>query len=275
MPEGHTLHRLARRFRRDMGGQVVRVSSPQGRFTEGAALLDGTRLVRAEAHGKHLFLGFAADGAPGDRPDRWLRVHLGLYGKFTFEDTGGRDGLPAPVGAVRVRLVGDDVLADLRGAPACEVVTAAEKDAVHARLGPDPLRRGADGQPFVERVLRSTAPIGTLLMDQSVVAGVGNVYRAEVLFRAGLSPFLLGRALDRAVVEALWDDIVFLLRDGLRRGRIVTTRPADRPGGAIRPEDAHYVYKRTGQPCRVCGTPVAQREVATRQLYWCPTCQSP
>ncbi|HEX5534155.1 MAG TPA: zinc finger domain-containing protein, partial [Actinomycetales bacterium] len=72
-----------------------------------------------------------------------------------------------------------------------------------------------------------------------------------------------------------WDDIVFLLRDGLRRGRIVTTRPADRPGGAIRPEDAHYVYKRTGQPCRVCGTPVAQREVATRQLYWCPTCQSP
>ena len=121
-----------------------------------------------------------------------------------------------------------------------------------ARLGPDPLRRRPDVEAFVGRVLRSRAPIATLLMDQSVVAGVGNVYRAEVLFRHRLDPYRAGRDHDAAVLHALWDDLVVLLRAGVRAGRIVTTHPEDRerPAGRPRRVDAHYVYGRAGLPCR-------------------------
>lgn len=266
------MYRLARQFRRELGGQVLRVTSPQGRFAAGADRIDGRPLSTTEAHGKQMFLGFGPDG---DRsPDRWLRVHLGLYGVWTFGDLPDGGAPPEPRGAVRVRLVGERRYADLRGATACEVVDLAEKAAVHARLGDDPLRRDHDPARFAARVTRSTAPIGTLLMNQAVVAGVGNVYRAEVLFRAGLSPFAPGRSLAPSLVSALWQDLTVLLRDGVRRGRIVTTHVADRPRGPVRLQDAHYVYRRAGLPCRRCGTPVAMREVAGRRLYWCTVCQT-
>jgi len=268
VPEGHTLHRLARRFAADLGGRVVRAGSPQGRFADGAALVDGRTLERTEAHGKHLWLGFSGG--------RWVHVHLGLYGTWTFGD-----GEPEPPrGQVRLRLAAgpdgdrDGVWADLRGATACELHTDADKDAVHARLGPDPLRRDADPAAFTDRVRRSRAPVAGLLMKQEVIAGVGNVYRAEALFRAGLDPYRPGRGLPAGSAEELWTDLSALLRDGVRRGRIVTTRPADRPRGTVRREDAHYVYRRTGQGCRVCGTPVAAAVLATRNLYWCPACQA-
>ena len=273
MPEGHTVRRLTDRFVADLGGRRVRASSPQGRFVDGAALLDDRVLVGGDAHGKQMFLDFGAD--------RWLRVHLGLYGKWTF----GQGPPPEPRGALRLRLEGDPapdgdrsagpvVWADLRGATACEVVTTEEKDAVHARLGADPLRRDADVPALLTRICRSRAPIGTILMDQGVVAGVGNVYRAEVLFRAGLSPFMDGRSLTTDDAAALWSDLRVLLRDGVRRNRIVTTAPADRPRGRIRTQDAHYVYRRAGLACRRCATPVATRLVAGRNLFWCPICQA-
>lgn len=274
MPEGHTVRRLTDRFVEEMGRRRVSASSPQGRFSGGAALLDGRVLAGGDAHGKQMFLDF------GD--DLWLRVHLGLYGKWTF----GTGAPPEPRGALRLRLetepdaadgdrpAGAPVWADLRGPTACEVVTAAEKDVVHARLGADPLRRDADLAGLVARVGRSRAPIGTILMDQALVAGVGNVYRAEALFRAGLSPFREGRSLTADDVAALWGDLRAMLRDGVRRGRIVTTSSVDRPRGRIRLEDAHYVYRRTGLPCRHCGTPIATKPVAGRNLFWCPGCQA-
>ena len=156
------------------------------------------------------------------------------------------------------------------------MLTAAERKTVLARLGPDPLRRRPDVEAFVGRVLRSRAPIATLLMDQSVVAGVGNVYRAEVLFRHGLDPYRAGRDHDAAVLHALWDDLVVLLRAGVRAGRIITTHPEDRerPAGRPRRVDAHYVYGRAGLPCRVCGTPVLDAAIAARRLFWCPVCQA-
>ena len=262
MPEGHTIHRLARRHARLLGGQRVSADSPQGRFEDGARLLDGHALSRTDAWGKHLFHQY---------DDLWLHVHLGLYGKF-------RDGtLPAPEprGALRLRLQGETHWLELRGPTACEVMTDAERAGVLARLGPDPLRRRPDREAFVARVLRSRAPVGTLLMDQSVVAGVGNVYRAEVLFRQRLDPYAPGRALDAGVLHAVWDDLVVLLRAGVRAGRIVTTRPEDRerPAGRPRRVDSHYVYGRAGLPCRVCGTPVLDALVAARRLFWCPVCQ--
>jgi formamidopyrimidine-DNA glycosylase len=113
-------------------------------------------------------------------------------------------------------------------------------------------------------------------MDQSVLAGVGNVYRAELLFRHRVSPFRPGRALDEAAWTGMWADLVPLMRGGVRLGRIVTTRPEHRSrrrGPADR-EDAHYVYRRTGLPCRVCGTQVHTQELVGRNLYWCPSCQA-
>jgi len=147
--------------------------------------------------------------------------------------------------------------------------------AVRARLGPDPLRRDGDPDAAGAKVRRSRVPLGALLMQQDVVAGIGNVYRAEALFRARLDPWRPGRDLDADRWEALWADLVVLLRDGVKRGRIVTTLAADRPRrrGGVPVEDAHYVYRRTGLPCRVCGTPVLAEPMVGRTLYRCPHCQ--
>jgi DNA-formamidopyrimidine glycosylase len=262
MPEGHTIHGQAAEHARRFAGREVAVTSPQGRFAAGAALLDGRRLEGTEAYGKHLFLRFAGE--------QLLHVHLGLIGKWEF----GPTPAPAPVGAVRVRLVADGSYADLRGAIAVEVWTPDDRTALLRRLGPDPLRADADPNLAWQRIAGSRAPIGILLMDQSVLAGVGNVYRAEVLYRARIDPHRPGREVGRDEWTAIWRDLVVLMRAGLRAGRIVTTRPADRRrGGRVRPEDAHYVYRRTGLPCRVCGTPIATEVLAGRNLFWCRTCQ--
>ncbi|WP_019813350.1 Fpg/Nei family DNA glycosylase [Saccharomonospora saliphila] len=267
MPEGHTLHRLALLHRRRYVGGTVRLSSPQGRFAVEAARLDGRTLTAVEAYGKHLFHHYGPHGT--------VHVHLGLYGGFT-EFTLPE---PEPVGAVRMRLLGRSHGTDLRGPTRCELLTEAEADAVRDRLGPDPLRDDADPERGYARVSRSRTALAALLMDQSVVAGVGNVYRAEVLFRQGIPPLLPGRSLDRARWDALWADLVSLMRDGVRAGRIDTVAYEHHPevtGRAPR-EDRHggevYVYRRTGQPCLVCGTPVAHSELAGRNLYWCPACQ--
>ena len=265
MPEGHTLHRLARDFRGWFGGgQVLRLTSPQGRFAESAALLDGCALERTDAHGKHLFLGFPAR--------LWVHVHLGLYGKFVVDARPA----PNPVGALRLRIEGEARYADLRGATVCELIGPAEKAVIHARLGADPLRRDAHPERSWTRITASRTPVGTLLMDQTVLAGVGNVFRAEVLFRHNLSPFRSGRDLAREEWEALWADLTALLRAGVRTNRIVTTRVEDRPRRTRRPtrEESFYVYRRAGEPCRVCGATVRTEAMQGRNLFWCPTCQA-
>ena len=264
MPEGHTIHRLARHHKAVFAGRPVRVSSPQGRFAEGAAILDGRVLETTDAYGKHLFHGF--DG------DRWLHIHLGLYGKFSE----GPLPAPQPWGALRLRLEGDGIYADLRGPTQCEVVTPREKEAIAKRLGPDPLRRNAGGDRAGARIARSRVAIGALLMDQSVLAGVGNVYRAEILYRAGVNPYRMGRDLGAETWAAMWDDLRTLMRDGIRSGRIITTLPADRdsPSRRVRGEDAHYVYRRAGLPCRRCGTEVRTAVMVARNLFWCPVCQA-
>ncbi|OLR89577.1 Fpg/Nei family DNA glycosylase [Actinokineospora bangkokensis] len=267
MPEGHALHRLARLHQRRYAGHPVAVSSPQGRFAADAALVDGRVLRRAEAHGKHLLHVYDTDLV--------VHVHLGLYGSFA------EHALPVfePVGQVRMRLVGPTHWTDLRGPTRCEVLTDVEVKALRARLGPDPLRRDAHPDEAWARISRSRASMAVLLMDQSVLAGVGNIYRAEVLFRHGVHPATPGRALDRAVWDDIWADLVELMRIGVRRGRIDTVRDEHLPramGRAAR-EDRHggevYVYRRTGLPCLLCGTPVLTEVVAGRNNYWCPTCQ--
>jgi endonuclease-8 len=273
MPEGHTLHRLAEEITATFGGRVVRAGSPQGRFADSAAIIDGQLLLRAEAWGKHLFIAFPED--------RFVHIHLGLYGKLDIR--AGVPEVPAAVGQVRLRLVADDrewhAYADLRGATACELLTEAEREAIIARCGPDPLRDDSDPDVAWERIRRSRAPIGGLLMDQSVLAGVGNVYRAELLFRHRVDPYRPGNTLRRGQWDQMWADLVELMREGVRTGRIDTVRPEHTPEAMGRPprKDDHggevYVYRRNGMHCYVCGTLVRTAELQGRNLFWCPKCQ--
>jgi endonuclease-8 len=278
MPEGHTIHRLAADHQERFGGRAVRALSPQGRFAAGAALIDGQECTGAEAHGKHLFLGFR-DGDRGPAPpgNRWVHIHLGLYGKVTF----GTGAAPAPAGQIRLRLTVPEGYADLRGPNTCELITRGEKQDLHLRLGPDPLRPDADPDKAFARISRSSIALAALLLDQKIIAGVGNVYRAEVLFRHGIDPFRPGRDLSRAEWDTLWTDLTALLREGVRHNRIDTVRPEHTPAAMGRPPrvDDHggevYVYRRAHQHCLVCGGDIRTAPLFGRNLFWCPGCQPP
>lgn len=265
MPEGHTLHRLALDLSRLFGGTAPAVSSPQGRFAESAALVDGSVLTHASAHGKHLFIDFDSDQV--------VHIHLGLIGSFLIGPPG------PPRGQVRLRLADSDHAADLRGPQLCALRTPAQVSAQVAKLGPDPLRSDAEPEIAWTRVHRSAKPIAALLMDQAVLSGVGNVYRAEVLFRNRINPMTEGRALRRTSWEAIWADLVELMPIGVRDNRIDTVRPEHEPEPMGRPPrvDDHggevYVYRRAGMACFVCGSRVRTIELAGRNLFWCGNCQ--
>ncbi|WP_243074975.1 Fpg/Nei family DNA glycosylase [Microbacterium sp. SS28] len=352
MPEGHSVHRIARQFDRNFVGRAVRASSPQGRFAEGAAVLDGREAESVRAVGKQMFLAFEGD--------LWLRVHLGMYGAWDFAgeilvdptiaaangrqahapggsarrasgewsgrgegqtnqrgtvlgeepilDAAGENSLtsigaprrtrvhvrmseqtkglpeegdewpPPVVGQVRLRLLADQTCADLRGPTACELQTPDQVAATIAKLGPDPLvDDAAEAEDrFTAVVRRKPTPIGLLLMDQAVVSGIGNVYRAELLYRARLDPHTPGRDVPEEVVRELWRDWVRLLAIGVETGQMMTMDDLDpdawRAAMASR-DDRHWVYHRTGLPCRTCGTAIVLEEMGARKLYWCPSCQ--
>lgn len=275
MPEGHIIHRLAAAYLDAFEGSATRSSSPQGRFAEEAREIDGLSLRSADAFGKHLLLGFGEpnEGAPG----RFVHVHLGMAGKTSFVEAPW--GERPVVGAVRWRLENEAVVADLRGPAACQLFELADVVALRSRLGEDPLRDDADPARVAALVTKSRRSIAELLMDQKVYAGVGNIFRAEVLYRHRLDPFMQGAQLRPAEVEAVWSDLVMLMRTAVVAGRIDTVAPehspeamgraprVDRHGGEV------YVYRRDGQPCLVCGTPIRTKVVAARNLFWCPRCQ--
>jgi formamidopyrimidine-DNA glycosylase len=257
---------LATELSTAFGGRVVSSSSPQGRFGEGAARVDGHVLEGAEAWGKHLLVTFAGSADQ-------VHVHLGLYGSWVI-------GPERPVvGQVRWRVTTATATADLRGPTACELLDPGAVEALLARLGPDPLRADADPDRAWQRISTSRTSVAALLMDQRVLAGVGTVYRAELLFRHRIDPETPGRELDRAVWEAMWADLIALMRTGERTGRIDTVLPEHEPEAMGREPrvDDHggevYVYRRAELPCLVCGTSIRRRELAGRNLFWCPSCQ--
>ncbi|GAA0494846.1 Fpg/Nei family DNA glycosylase [Microbacterium aurantiacum] len=332
MPEGHSVHRIARQFARNFVDQTVGASSPQGRFADGAALLDGRRMTTVRAVGKQMFAEFT--------DDVWLRVHLGMYGAWDFageievdptiaaangrmgqtnqrgvpmeepildeagenslasigaprrarvhvrmseQTTGLADGdadFPPPVvGQVRLRLLTERTCADLRGPTACRIQDPDEVLASIAKLGPDPLvgdpREGEDR--FVAVASRKPTAIGLVLMDQAVVSGIGNVYRAELLFRARLNPHTPARDVPVELLRELWRDWARLLAIGVETGQMMTMddlSPEDHRRAMAHRDDRHWVYHRAGLPCRVCGTNVVVEEAAGRKLYWCPSCQA-
>ncbi|WP_405376067.1 MULTISPECIES: Fpg/Nei family DNA glycosylase [unclassified Microbacterium] len=186
---------------------------------------------------------------------------------------------PPVVGQVRLRLLTEVTCADLRGPTACQLQTPDEVAASIAKLGPDPLVDDSDAgeERFVSAIRTKPTAIGILLMDQKIVSGIGNVYRAEMLYRANLNPHTPGRDVPVDTLRALWRDWVRLLRIGVETGQMMTMDDLDpdayRRAMAHR-DDRHWVYHRAGLPCRVCGTEILLEEMVARKLYWCPTCQA-
>lgn len=183
---------------------------------------------------------------------------------------------PEPIGQVRVRLLTADTVADLRGPTVCEVVGPTRVAEIRNDLGPDPLVDTNGEARFLERVRRTATPIGRALMNQKIVAGIGNVYRAEMLFRAGLNPYLSAKSIPDETLRALWKDWVALLKIGVKTGQMLTMdglSPAQKRAALANREDRHWVYRRAGEPCRVCGTDIAMDIMEARKLYFCPKCQ--
>lgn len=308
MPEGHVIHGIADALTGLLQGEVIRATSPQGRFSDGAALIDGCTFTGAIAHGKHLFASFD----PGGQTMRILHVHLGLYGLWNFALAAGhplaphRNALltaagegkqplviegaqdfvaPLPRGAVRLRLVGKQAVADLNGPSRCEMLATDEVNVLRARLGPDPLLADSDPTAFIRAVRSSRRTTGELLMDQRVISGIGNIYRAELLFRHRIHPTTPGQQVCIRKLRRLWSDAVALLADGKRLGVVVTTdegQSKEPPGGwtklAERASDKEadlrwYVYRRNGRPCHRCGTIIVSAPLSNRTVFWCPRCQ--
>lgn len=277
MPEGHVIHRLAGEFTRIFGTQRLHITSPQGRFATEAALVDGSRLERAEAFGKHLFLHFDAAS-----DEHIIYIHLGLIGHLRFED---REKVWGQI-RLRIETLADDsgsshhLAANLRGPQWCRLITDEEYAIAVGKIGEDPIRDDANPRQVWAKVQRSKRSIGSLLMDQKLFAGVGNIYRAEVLFRHQQSPFTPGNAIDRSVFFAMWEDLVVLMRQGVVDGEINTVRAEHTPEVMHRParDDEHggevYVYRRAGDDCYVCGSDIAMKAYEGRNLFWCPTCQA-
>lgn len=241
-------------------GKRLRVDSPNGRSDDVSDILDGLVLRGIEAIGKHLLYDFGKE--------RYLHIHLGRFGNFHT----GEMPLPEPRGTLRLRMYTSAHWFELRGAIAIDMYDVERRAALEARIGPSPLDADADKSLAYKKIVASDAPVGLLLMDQSIVAGIGNIYRSEVLFMNGVHPRRSGSTLEKKTWSAMWIDLVRMMKDGERIGRIVTTDPKDRakPKGAVRREDRFYVYRRTGLPCRHCGTPIAAGVIATRNVFWCP-----
>jgi formamidopyrimidine-DNA glycosylase len=258
VPEGHTLHRLARELQ-ELVGRRVRATSPQGRFADGAATIDGRRIEEVDAFGKHLLC---------DVGGTHLHVHLGMRGAMFRSDP---DGTARP--GVRLRLRADEppVAWDLVAPTRCELLTDEGRAGLLDRLGPDPLRADDPG-PMVERLRASGRAVGQLLLDQEVVAGVGNVLRAEVLHLCHVHPASAGASLAPDEVSCLWETLTRVMRRATDEGRIITAEaPAGVERDSIDEADGRYVYKQA--QCRTCGEAVRSWDLAGRTAYACERCQ--
>ncbi len=267
MPEGHTIHRLALDHAKIFAGQKLIVLSPQGRFGDEAEVLSGKEFQGTEARGKHLFYRLGS-GKP--QSQTLVHIHLGLYGKFRVH----KNPAPEPRGAVRVRMIGQHKTVDLNGPTACEILSPEKYQALRDRLGEDPLRKDAEPERVWQRFQRSRSSLGTLLLNQAVIAGVGNVYRAEILYLLKLDPQRPGNSIDRQQFDALWNLTVDLLKIGVKYNRIITvdSSVAGKPLSRLNSQERLLCYKKTH--CVDCGSKIRKWTLAARTMYACQTCQT-
>ena len=269
MPEGHVSHRNAARFDAALAGRaLVRVEAPEPRLHAQRIpeRLDGDRITGAEAVGKHHLLRFESG--------RVLHSHLMMSGVWRL----ARATRAPARGGLFLALWTEDHVASLYR---CPQVTLLEPGAPLppglTRTGPDLLDAAVDpGRATADALgrLEPSRQVGDALMDQRVVAGIGNVYKSETCFLAGIDPWRAVGTLSPEQAHALGATAAELLAEGVREaGAIRTYRP---PGGRPWSRERTWVYRRRGRPCRRCGTAVRSRGQgdANRTTYWCPACQT-
>ncbi len=269
MPEGDTIHTIARVMSPDLVGRpLVRLALDKlaQPWAEGAVAM------ACDAVGKHLVIPLAA---PGEAHPRTLRVHLGMKGSWHRY----RPGEPwrRPAFGARVELHTERWVFVCFGPKEVEVVLRhGPRPDVVGHLGPDLLGATIDFEAVLGRARAGAhrdAAIGDLLLTQTVAAGIGNVYKCEVLFVERVEPWTPVNALADEALLRLYRRARELMQDNVAHGGWRTTMPrgvGPTPGG-----ERHWVYRRAGLPCRVCGTLVVSRlqGAMARRAYWCTTCQ--
>lgn len=252
MPEGDTIHRIAERLAAALGGKTIEralAPDPRSPLHARAAELSGRTLESVEARGKNLIAHFSGG--------QTLHSHLGINGRW-FVAADGR----LPYGKPWLVLASGGAVASQRGGKLLRLVSESQirNDPGLARLGPDPLDPGFDREAAAARVLAAGAgrEVGDVLLDQNVVAGIGNVIRIEACFRASVSPWRHIEDLEPEEAVRLLKESEGIMRATLRTGR----RPSS-------------MYKPAGRRCPRCGGDVSSRGQgdANRVTYWCPRCQ--
>ena len=276
MPEGDTIHAVARVMAPDLVGRPLVALEVDQRPRQ----LDGTRVTGCEAIGKHLLITLT-------EPALTLRVHLGMKGSWHRYRPGERWRHPPSERRV--------VLQTAEWLFVCFSPKDVELTAPHhyhrpqvGHLGPDLLGDTFDLDEVIARAhavsasrAEASLAIAELLLTQSVAAGIGNVYKSEVLFIERLSPFTPAHIVDEPKLRAIYQRARDLMRENLDAGgwRVTTSRQAHThgftPDRAVPLSERHWVYRRARLPCRVCGTPIQSRlqGQTARMTYWCPTCQ--
>ena len=257
MPEGHTIHRAAKDHHKVLAGDKLTIESPQGRFVEGSRHLSGKLCTAVEAFGKHLIYRFEA----GDS----LHIHLGLFGKIRKHKLPLRE----PRGAVRIRLISDTHAIDINGPSICEVLDIEGLIKLTARIGPDVLRSDANPDLAFKKIANSKSSIGSLIMNQSVMAGIGNIYRTEILWRQAVHPETPGKNIDRQTFDRIWNDAKALLTLGVKHNAIITKSGAGSSTSKYR-EDFNIFAKET---CPDCKSEIRQFDINGRRAFVCENCQ--
>lgn len=271
MPEGDTIHRVAEVMRRTLGDDEIVAARARPGGAQLARVV-GSRVKAVRTRGKHLLIDFDAGLT--------LHTHLQMHGSWHRYRPGERWRAPAD-DAVAV-LETERAVAVCFGAPTVELVEtrALGLHPVLAQLGPDLLDPEPDIEEAVRRMAGTDRTIAEAVLDQRLVAGIGNVYRSEILFIERLDPFAGAATLSTATLTRLLETSRDLLRANVGGGDRVTMPDAS---GALPDASAagsqsreRWVYGRTGRPCRRCGTPVRSRRLGAlaRRLFWCPRCQA-
>ena len=275
MPEGDTIYRAARTLHRALAGRVVtRFESvfPALTRVDVDTPLRGRTIERVEARGKHLLMWFSGELV--------LRTHMRMTGSWHIYRPHER--WLRRRDEMRIVVETDEIHAVAFGVPVAEITSADELERVQPirDLGPDPLSADFQADEAVRRIRsRSEIEIADVLLDQSAIAGIGNVYKSEVLFAGRVNPFVRVGELATSNVEHLVAIAVKFMRANVADGTpamIETYRGLRRTTGRHDPGARLWVYGRAGKPCRRCGTPVARARQGpnARSTYWCPRCQS-
>lgn len=271
MPEGDTIFRAARTLHRALATRVVtRFESvfPALTRVDVDAPIRGRTVTGVSARGKHLLIAFSGDLI--------LHTHMRMNGSWHIYRPGER--WRAPKHDMRIQIATDAYVAVGFSVPVAEFLTG-EALARHPRistLGPDLAAADFDREEVRRRVAAHPAdPLHDVLLDQRVMAGIGNVLKSEVLFVARLDPFMHAGALTAEQFDRLIDVSLRLMTINIVESAVMTPVFGRRTTGSMDPGATLFVYGRTGRPCRRCGTRIemAKSGVDVRLTYWCPVCQ--